>query len=113
VYCYIADLSNVSSGNRSFYSNNHASYSGRTLHVLQGMADAYRAEENWYPYFEQIVEDIFIGDVNRDLEVNISDVNAVIDMILRGNTSSSAADVNGDGEINISDINALIDIILN
>ena len=112
VYCYIADLSNVSSGNRSFYSNNHASYSGRTLHVLQGMADAYRAEENWYPYFEQIVEDIFIGDVNRDLEVNISDVNAVIDMILRGNTSSSAADVNGDGEINISDINALIDIIL-
>ena len=112
VYCYIADLSNVSSGNRTFYSNSYG-YSGRTLHVLQGTADVYQADENWYPYFGQIVEDIFIGDVNRDFEVNISDVNAVINMILRGNTSSSAADVNGDGEINISDINALIDIILN
>ena len=112
VYCYIADLSKVSSGNRTFYSNNHASYSGRTLHVLQGTADAYRADENWYPYFGQIVEDIIMGDVNRDLEVNIADVNVAIDIILGGNSSSIAADVNGDGEINIADINAVIDIIL-
>ena len=112
VYCYIADLSKVSSGNRTFYSNNHASYSGRTLHVLQGTADAYRADENWYPYFGQIVEDIFRGDVNSDLEVNIADVNAVINMILCGNGSTPAADVNGDGEINIADVNALINIIL-
>ncbi len=111
VYCYIADLSNVSSGNRTFYSNSYG-YSGRTLHVLQGMADAYRADENWYPYFGQIVEDIFIGDVNGDLEVNIADVNVAIDMILGGNSSAPAADVNGDGEINIADINAIIDIIL-
>ena len=102
----------VSSGNRTFYSNNHASYSGRTLHVLQGTADAYRADENWYPYFGQIVEDIIMGDVNRDLEVNIADVNVAIDIILGGNSSSIAADVNGDGEINIADINAVIDIIL-
>ena len=112
VYCYIADLSKVSSGNRTFYSNNHASYSGRTLHVLQGTADAYRADENWYPYFGRIVEDIFRGDVNSDLEVNIADVNAVINMILCGNGSTPAADVNGDGEINIADVNALINIIL-
>ena len=111
VYCYIADLSNVSSGNRTFYSNSYG-YSGRTLHVLQGMADAYRADENWYPYFGQIVEDIFMGDVNGDLEVNIADVNVAIDMILGGNSSTPAADVNGDGEINIADINAVIDIIL-
>ena len=111
VYCYIADLSRVSSGNRQFSLDN-GDYSGRTLHVLQGTADAYRADENWYPYFGQIVEDIFIGDVNRDLEVNIADVNAVINIILGGNGSTSAADVNGDGEINIADINAVIDIIL-
>ena len=110
VYCYIADLSRVSSGEEQFCLNN-GDYSGRTLHVLQGTADAYRADENWYPYFGQIVEDIFIGDVNRDLEVNIADVNAVIDMILGGN-ASSAADVNGDGEINIADVNALINIVL-
>ena len=88
-------------------------YSGRTLHVLQGRADAYRADENWYPYFGQIVEDISLGDVNGDLEVNIADVNAVINIILGGNSSTSLADVNGDGEINIADINAVIDIILN
>ena len=51
------------------------------------------------------------GDVNADGEVNISDVNAVIDIIL-GGVSNPAGDVNGDGEINISDVNTVIDIIL-
>ena len=51
------------------------------------------------------------GDVNGDGEVNISDVNAVIDLIL--NDGEGNGDVNGDGEINISDVNAVIDIILN
>jgi hypothetical protein len=111
VYCYIADLLRVSSGNGLFYLLD-GNYSGRTLHVLQGMADAYRADENWYPYFGQIVEDLFMGDVNGDLEINIADVNAVINMILGGNGNTSAADVNGDGEINIADINAVIDYLL-
>ena len=52
------------------------------------------------------------GDVNGDNEVNIADVNALIDMILSGN-SSSVGDVNGDNEVNIADVNALIDLILN
>jgi surface protein len=52
------------------------------------------------------------GDVNGDLEVNIADVNAVIDIILNGSENPSG-DVNRDGEINIADINAVIDIILN
>ena len=109
VYCYIADLSRVSSGNEQFILN-FGDYSGRTLHVLQGMADAYRTDENWYPYFGQIVE-IVSGDVNGDIEVNIADVNAVIDIILNG-SGNPCGDVNGDGEINIADFNAVIDIIL-
>ena len=52
-----------------------------------------------------------IGDVNEDGEVNISDINAVIDIIL-GGVSNPAGDVNGDGEVNISDVNTVIDIIL-
>ena len=52
------------------------------------------------------------GDVNGDGEITISDVNAVIDIILSGDYSSPAADVNGDGEVGISDVNAVIDIIL-
>ena len=51
------------------------------------------------------------GDVNNDGEVNISDVNALIDMIL-SEDGDDAGDVNGDAEVNISDVNALIDIIL-
>ena len=51
------------------------------------------------------------GDVNGDNEVNIADVNALIDMILTGN-SSSQGDVNGDHEVNIADVNAVIDLIL-
>ena len=52
-----------------------------------------------------------VGDVNKDGEVNIADVNAIIDMILSGNTAPSG-DINEDGEINIADVNALISLIL-
>ena len=56
------------------------------------------------------------GDVNCDGEVNISDVNAVIKIILGQIQSEDMmlrADVNDDGEVNISDVNAIIKIILN
>ena len=52
-----------------------------------------------------------IGDVNNDGEVNISDVNALIDLVLSDN-ADPMGDVNQDAEVNISDVNALIDIIL-
>ena len=58
------------------------------------------------PYLEKVA-----GDVNGDGEVSISDINAIIDMILSGNPSD-AGDVNGDGEVGISDVNAVIDMIL-
>ena len=51
------------------------------------------------------------GDVNGDGAVNISDINALINIILTDN-SSTGGDVNGDGQVNISDINAVIGIIL-
>lgn len=56
-------------------------------------------------------QDYPCGDVNRDGDVNIADVNEVIDVII-GCGSNMAADVNRDGEINIADINVIIDIIL-
>ena len=51
------------------------------------------------------------ADVNRDGEVNIADVNAVIDAILNDSMPPNA-DVNQDGEVNIADVNAVIDVIL-
>lgn len=59
-----------------------------------------------------VYSDSIKGDVNGDGEVNIADINAVIDMILSGNSNANG-DVNNDGEVNIADINAIIDMILN
>ena len=52
-----------------------------------------------------------VGDVDGNGEVNISDVNAIIDIILSGR-ADTAGDVDGNGEVNISDINAIISLIL-
>lgn len=51
------------------------------------------------------------GDVNRDGEVSVADINDIIDLILT-NKSRTEADVNQDGEISVADINVVIDIIL-
>lgn len=51
------------------------------------------------------------GDVNSDGNVNISDINVLIDMILSGKSQDNG-DLNGDGSVNIADVNAVIDIIL-
>lgn len=61
-------------------------------------------------------EDYLQGDVNGDGEVNVADFNALIDIILGGqtdDTTAQRADVNQDKEVNVADANALIDIILN
>ena len=116
VYCYIADPLSVSLAGNAFdlYDGDA---SERTLHVLPGTTEAYYYND-WYWYFDQVIEDLIPepeplpGDVNGDREVNIADVNAVINIILSGNGSTTAADVNGDGEINIADVNAIINIIL-
>ena len=56
-------------------------------------------------------EQLPVGDVNMDGEVNIADINAVIDLILTGN-QAEVGDVNDDGEVNIADVNTLINLIL-
>lgn len=54
------------------------------------------------------------GDLNHDGAITISDINAMIDVIL-GDTddvSMLIADLNDDGSITIADINCIIDLIL-
>ena len=54
------------------------------------------------------------GDVNHDGKVNVSDVTALINMILGvQQVDSVSADVNNDTLINVSDVTALINLILN
>ena len=53
------------------------------------------------------------GDVNNDGFVNVSDVTALINMILGTiATDQFLADVNGDGKVNVSDVTSLINVIL-
>ncbi len=75
-------------------------------------------QQNWGgAYFdcELFMEelDAIPGDVNGDGRVNVSDVSALINMILGLTTMDNyRADVNGDGRVNVSDVSALINIIL-
>jgi len=64
-----------------------------------------------YKFMQGEKPDFDRADVNRDGEVNIADINALIDLILSGSTDE-VGDVNADGEVNIADVNAVINKIL-
>ena len=59
-----------------------------------------------------------VGDVNRDGDVTVTDVTALVDIILGGDAIEPfvydhvAADLNGDHTITITDVTALVNIIL-
>ena len=66
-----------------------------------------------YKIGKNLKDDVLKGDVNGDGRVNVSDVSALINMILGMTTmDQTRADVNGDGRVNVSDVSALINIIL-
>lgn len=53
-----------------------------------------------------------IGDVTGDGTVDVSDVNAVINIMLGKAEQVPTADVTGDGSVDVSDVNAIINIML-
>ena len=69
---------------------------------------------------EEYVSPMIVGDINRDGQISIADVTALVNMILGKITQENdsdqydfdAADVNGDGQISIADVTALVNIIL-
>ena len=85
-----------------------------TVHVPKGSKEKYNRYYPWY--WCNIVEDLEAatpGDVNGDGKVNVSDVTALVNMILGVIPKDEVgADVNGDGKVNVSDVTALINIIL-
>jgi len=81
--------------------NQYCGWTGETSTEVAGGVDFH--PEAQLPLFHY-------ADVNRDGEVNISDVNAIISMIQAG-VMWPEGDVNGDAEVNISDVNAVIAVI--
>ena len=119
MYCNIADPSKVKVcnffGDTDVFSNGEGNYSGRTLHVPYGIAHLYKADEDWYPYFEFIVDDLMMADVDGNNSIGISDAVALIDYLLGKNTSdinTVNADVDGDGIISVADVTTITDILL-
>lgn len=117
VYSYITDLSKVSVGVDAFLVYYVGfEYSGRTLHVPAGSLAVYQADENWYPYFGQIVEMDLKGDANIDGVFNIGDITDTIDYLLGKEVapfSDAGADLNGNGRVDMGDLVDLIDLLLN
>ena len=52
------------------------------------------------------------GDVNRDFVVDIDDVNAVLNVMVRKTPYDADADLDGSGVVDIDDLNSIINIIV-
>ena len=72
--------------------------------------------KRWKPLWrvnDKWVEIPIPGDVNGDGKVNVSDVTAMVNMILEIIPRDyERGDINGDGKVNVSDVTALVNIIL-
>ena len=122
IYCEIKSPENIiypSNSYKIFYWEDPSTFPFSTcvLHVPKGLKEVYQNTEPWN-LFENIVDDIddtVSGDINGDNIVDVEDVNAAINIILKLNTINDyngSADVNGDDIVDVEDVNAIINIIL-
>ena len=63
-------------------------------------------------FVDKVQPDFIRGDVDGDEEVTISDVTALIDILLKGTEAPAGADTDMDTEVTISDVTFLIDYLL-
>ena len=90
VYSYIENIDNLSLDSSVFsLYDEPIDYQNRTLHVPAGSLAAYQADSRWSDYFGVIVEmeptPVVRCDVDGDGLFTISDVTALIDLLLSGN----------------------------
>ena len=54
-----------------------------------------------------------LGDLNADGVVNVTDVTALVDLVLANDTTKlTVADINADGVLNVGDVTSLVNLIL-
>ena len=54
------------------------------------------------------------GDVNSDDKVDVSDVTALVNVILSlSDSPEEVCDINADGNVDVTDVTALVNIVLN
>lgn len=108
VYSFITDLSGL-----SMYDDSFIDYEDCTLHVPEGMREAYLADENWGPHFSDIVEmvepvpattieveptaaKIFVGD-SLQLTATVGPEDVTINSVIWSTSDPSVATVDGEG----------------
>ncbi|MBO4813355.1 MAG: leucine-rich repeat protein [Muribaculaceae bacterium] len=110
IHTQITNPANVTLGDYVFYG---VPKNTCKLYVPSGSLQLYKKAAQWKDFLNIVEEGGLQGDVNGDGKVNVSDVTALVNMILGVIPKDEArADVNGDGKINVSDVTALINIIL-
>ena len=93
------------------------SQSNCNLHVYPEFVYWYTSANQWKEFnvMGNLDQDEMEGDVTGDGIVDIDDVNAVINIILKVKTEDDypgVADMNGDGEVDVDDMNIIINIVL-
>lgn len=130
-YCNLdGAMTFATNGGTSSFNANHYTARSNSMYVLgitagklgfvKATGTAMPANKAWLEYTgsaELVLpfENVKLGDVNKDGDVTIADVTALVN-ILRGGDASQydqkAADVNEKDGVNVDDINALVDMIL-
>lgn len=94
----------------------NAAYNHAALRVPRNSIETYQATNYWFKFATiEGYGSAGKGDVNGDGKVSISDVTALINMLLSGEPDSlydENADLNGNGRLEISDVTTLINNIL-
>ena len=98
----VQDIIAQTSVTDEFTSQNPVRWGAGKINALEGIKMALAMNE----------PPVIPGDLNGDGRVDISDVNAVINMMLGKTPITSAGDVTNDGNIDISDVNAVINLML-
>ena len=87
-----------------------------TQSYIQYVSDAFGCYATEMGVLPELYEEMTLkGDVNRDGEVTIADVTALVNILLGKDTAGynlEAADVNSDGERTVADVTALVNILL-
>ena len=84
------------------------------LYVPVGCKNAY-ATSVWNQFGEIIEEGFIVGDATGDNKVDVEDVNAIINVILKAASPEEyigKVDVNSDGKVDVEDVNGVINLIL-